>query len=139
MKRGLVLISPHYHAVAKQQAILTNGVRCETWCGRGCTKKEHDRAARLALATSRALGPKWVPALNHNMGWYASAVSSCGRVRVSANVWWKDKSVSYTAFLGEGKWAEQGETPRKAVLKVYEVATAELNRLNAVLRGLPQV
>ena len=115
---------------------------CEPLCGRGCTKAEHDAALKLAESTCRKLGKGWTPSLNHNLGWYASSISPCGRIKVAIHLFAGMKS--FTAFLGPsgepgGRWAEGGRTAKTAVRNVVKKATDDLKRLEAIIEGLPTV
>jgi len=113
---------------------------CAPWCGRGCTKTEHDVALRVAQQTAHALGKGWTPQVNHNMGWYPYVVSECGRVKVHPDVY-GGRIRGYTAFLGEpgpgGRWAEHGLTARAAAQRVMDVAQADLRRIGALVTALP--
>ena len=124
--------------------------KCEPRCGRGCTQAEYDRAVRLAADTAKVLGKGWTPHVDDNLGWYAWAVSPCGRIKVHAS-----KSVmavkgrirnqprTYTAYLGRadfpgGKWAEHAFSPRAAVRKVIGVALQYVAADAALVKDLPK-
>lgn len=113
-----------------------NGKYCASACGAGCTKEDYLKAKLVASETARALGPEWKSYVHENMGWYPKVISKCGRIKVSKSI------TCYTAFLGEpdfpgGKWAESGNTAKQAVNNVIATAKRELNKINAVLNGLP--
>jgi hypothetical protein len=112
---------------------------CASWCGGGCTKAQHDRALRWAKALARTLGRGWRPVVTENLGWYASAVSSCGRLKVHVDNQ-SDRVLGYTAFLGPrgpgGRWAASARYPLAAVRAVIENARAELAAIGAMLEGL---
>ncbi len=117
-------------------------IYCEPWCGANCTKVQYDRAVLLAHHAAEVLGYGWKSSLSHNMGWYASAVSPCGRIKVSVHDY--RGKISYTAFLGQaeepgGRYAEHGSTAKAAVRKVMKVAVADLKSIGALIEGLPIV
>lgn len=114
--------------------------RCAEWCGRGCTKAEHDKAVRIARALVRQLGPGWRPRVWENLGWHSEAVSRCGRITVHQLQFPKGQ-VHHTAYLGEpgcggGRWVESSSDPRVAVSSVIAAARRDLARIGAVLKGL---
>ena len=117
-------------------------IYCAPACGGGCTKVAHETAVRLAAALARRLGDMWRPVITENLGWFASAVSLCGRVKVHVNAH-PGHRVIYTAFLGEsgpgGRWTATSHRPEAALRTVYAEARATLARLGAIISGLPPV
>jgi len=109
---------------------------CASWCGRGCTKAEHDRALRLATACARKLGKGWRPRVHENLGWYGYTVSSCGRitVRVSSP---RRNVQRFLAQLGDGRWSSSGLNPGAAVDAVVSQARSEVSRLRELVENLP--
>lgn len=108
---------------------------CAPACGHGCTWDEYQQAKKDAKALAASLGPKWIPRVHENMGWWYSAFSPCGRIYVSS---------SFCAFLGEpfscaGTWAEQGRTAKTAVRNVIRAAKRQLAKINAIIKDLPKV
>lgn len=115
-------------------------LRCAPWCGFGCTEKDYQDAQARGTILVQRLGEGWTVRVVENMGWHASAVSPCGRIRVSGSQMPLDHAW-YTAFLnntGElgGRWAEGARTPKAAVRKVVKVAKAEVAELGAIIEGL---
>jgi hypothetical protein len=135
--RQTVRLSQYYPPIPFNKAIKTKTVRCETWCGGGeriCSKTNMDTAARLAKRTAKALGRGWTPVLNHNLGWYAHALSPCKRINVGIHRF--NHRFHYTAFLGEGQFAMSGSTAKAAVRNVLRVARVRQRSLNTLLEGL---
>lgn len=94
------------------------------------------------MATVRSLGSDWKPLLIHNLGWYASAVSRCGRLKVHVDTF-PSKRTAYTAFLGKpgpgGRWSEGGRTPGAAARKVIRAAKMDLAAIGALFKDLPVI
>lgn len=110
---------------------------CAPGCGRGCTKKEHDRAVREGARLALSLGSGWSPEIWENLGWHWAAISPCGRIKVHPS-----SATGFHAFLGEpgcagGRWAVYGKTARSSVRNVVRAARAELSKIGAMIEGLP--
>lgn len=122
--------------------VLSKGVYCSPACGGGCTKQQYNAAMELAkrcaskLNRGRAAGTTWEPKVHENLGWYARAVSACGRWEVTVHKY--GRTVSYTAFLKHagragGIWAESGDSATVAVANTRRVALAEIKARAALL------
>lgn len=108
---------------------------CSPACGRGCTHREYLQAKKDARKLAAAIGVGWKPHVWENLGWFYSAISPCGRIKVHHN------RSDYTAFLGKpncagGPWAEHGPSAREAVVNVIAAAKHQLRELQASLEGL---
>lgn len=103
---------------------------CASWCGRGCTRAEFEKANRKARKLANQLGKGWEPFVWENLGWYWSAVNGGMKVHPSFD--------GYTAFLGEpdnsgGRWAEHGNTPKAAVDNVIAKAEEERDLITSCI------
>jgi hypothetical protein len=116
--------------------------RCADWCGRGCTEEEYQKAWKDAVALARDLTVDvtmvWNPRVWENLGWWYSAVSTCGRLEVIPSK--TDKGCH--AYLrpaggGGGRWCRYGKTPEQAVKNVIAEARREIDHLQAIIEGLP--
>ena len=61
---------------------LQGEIYCSPACGGGCTKVAHDAAKKQASELAKQLGKGWKPHVWENLGWFAKAISSCGRIKV---------------------------------------------------------
>lgn len=115
-------------------------IYCAPACGGDCKTADHDRAKLIGEALAIRLGAGWKPHLNHNLGWHASVISPCGRIKLHPAILPNGTVKEYTAFLGEpgsgGRWVQDGSSPELAIAKVIRVAKADLVRMGAVLKGL---
>lgn len=117
---------------------------CAPWCGRGCTRAEHDRAKRRGKALAKSLGRGWTVRVWENLGWHYAAHSPCGRIKVHESrikTSGRQMTEPFTAFLGEattvgGRWAAHGRTPQEAVAAVIAQARAELEKIQALVEGI---
>lgn len=76
------------------------------------------------------------------MGWHFEAISPCRRLKVSGDI--LGRHGKYLALLGDagspgGRWVGHGRTARSAARNVIKIAEADLRRVDAVLRNLPEV
>lgn len=116
---------------------------CSPGCGGGCTMKAYDSAKTLAVGMAKALGPGYRPGVHENLGWYASAVSRCGRLKIHAHIYVTGR-LTYTAFFGEppdpgGRWMATRREPRTAARAVLDNARTALARMGALLTNQPAV
>lgn len=116
-------------------------IYCAPACGFRCTWAAYQQAKRDAQALAIRLGKGWTPHVSENMGWFYSAISPCGRLKVHPCIY-RGKVTEYVAFLGEadaggGRWAEHGRTPEAAIKNVIRVATASLKAIGALFLELP--
>jgi hypothetical protein len=110
-------------------------IKCAKWCGRGCTEEEYNEAVTAADTLVEHLGKGWQPRVHENMGWFFSAVSLSGTVKVHVN------PAGYTAYLGEagspgGSFTARGDTPRGAVVAVVRKAKAYVDKVSSWYAGL---
>lgn len=124
-------------------------VFCSPGCGgeqrSGCTWAAYGRAVDdgcvLAIRLDYAVGPGWTVRVWENLGWHFCAVSPCGRIKVHVS---NRVPRTYTAYLGEpgfpgGRWVESDDSALGAVEAVLAAARRDLNKINAILRGLEWV
>lgn len=133
------------HRPLSWKACRRGEIYCAPACGFECTWSDYQQAkrnaAKLCIRLDTAFKVKgWKPHVWENLGWHYSAISSCGRIKVHP-CHHGSRILSYTAFLNAvnafgGRWAEQGNTPDKAVRNVLKVANAEIGCLLSIVRGL---
>lgn len=122
---------------AKQKQLSWKPVRrgdifCAPACGYNCTWQMYLKAKQESVRLAKSLGAGWKPHVWENMGWYYSALSPCGRIKVHPG---------FCAFLGipnepGGRWAEHGRTAKQAVANVIRVAKRDLAKINSYIVGL---
>lgn len=124
------------------EPVWRGAIYCAPACGAGCLRSEYNRAVRAADELARQLGPGWTPRVWANLSWHYSAISPCGRLKVSPCMVRLDRKItSWIAFLGEGetggRWAEHARTPQSAIRNVVRRGREELAGIDALLRDLP--
>lgn len=113
-----------------------DGTYCAPWCGRGCTKAEHDAAQRDGAALAALLGDGWKPVVRENLGWHYNAVSPCNRIEVH-----RHGSRRFTAYLnhpgkGGGLYVGKATTAPAAVRNVVAKAREHIRELQTLVEGL---
>lgn len=116
-------------------------VYCSPACGSGCLRSEYNRAVKAADKLAAELGQGWTPRVHENLRWHYSAVSKCGRLKVSpAGRTRAGRVASWFALFGEpgigGRWSATRKSPRAAVRAVIADGLAELQMITALFRGL---
>ena len=120
------------------EAVRDGDTYCAPACGAGCTVDEYFDAKRDGANLAKRLGEGWRSEVKENLGWYYYAVSSCGRIKVSAV---RDGN-SFTAFLGEpgqglgGRWACHAKTPEQAIQDVVAEGLAAFDEIADLLDDL---
>lgn len=117
-------------------------VYCSPLCGGGCRIEAYERAVDVSNKIAADLGPGWKGRVWENLGWHASVISPCRRIRISLLTLPRD--TDYMAFLGpvdeydtcSGKWAESGRTPREAITNVLNAAKRDLGLITETIEGL---
>lgn len=124
---------------------------CSPGCGGGpvvCSVVRYQNVKSAVERVCRDLGSGWTGELHHNLGWHGHVGSPCGRVWLSIDFDLnRDPSsntiTGYHAFLGpprahggSGKWAEDGNTPRKAIEAVLARAMGDLGVILTITTGL---
>lgn len=125
-------------------------IYCAPACGGKCTWEMYLKAKERGEHCARELGKGWTVRVSENLGWYATVLSPCRRIKVSVHPvtgapveTLMGTLNTYTAFLGDaddiagGTWAEHGDTPAEAVNAVVATARAALSKMNARIHGLP--
>lgn len=87
-----------------------------------------------------SLGRGWTSVVHENLGWHWTAVSECGRIRVSGG-YLELNPKRFSAMLcrpGDvaGLYVADGRTPRSAVNNVIKKAKEDLARIGAFIKGL---
>lgn len=113
---------------------------CSPACGHGCKLHEFKRATREADRLAKSMGAGWQPEVWENLGWHYSTNSKCGRLAVHAN---RDlgKGNQYSAYLrhkgsGGGNFVGLGSTPQAAVRDAVSQASAQIDKLKKLIKGL---
>jgi hypothetical protein len=70
------------------------------------------------------------------MGWFAYAVSPCGRIEVRIHTYLVGPK-SYSAFFADGRWYSTSQNPELAVHQVIQQAKHELKKIGAYFKKLP--
>lgn len=109
---------------------------CSPGCGHGCTLEQYQAATVQADALMRMLGRGWRPEVWEKLGWSASVVSPCGRIRVRPRTAFG--VTSYDANLC-GRWATSARDPRSAVVEVVKLAREAVDEMVAMVRDLPEI
>ena len=115
---------------------------CSPRCGGGCRFSQYERAVDASNAAAKDLGPGWYGRVWENLGWHASVISPCRRIKISLPT--QPSDTLYTAFLGPvdehdhctGKWAESGRTTREAIELVLDAAKRDLGLITETIDGL---
>jgi hypothetical protein len=95
-------------------------LRCEKWCGRGCTDAEYQRAKQLAAQmvkrlTQANVGNGWEPYVWENYGWFAKAMGCGGNLVVYAIGTNPRRKRRYHAQVGVlGTFGSCCDTPEEA-------------------------
>lgn len=122
------------------------GIKCASWCGRGCTKAEWEEARSGSKALVKELGPGWRPRVWENLGWHYSAVNGHvnvhpDRVQAMSAQTGKKFLVTrpfFTAFISVdldssgGRWFDHGKTPKQAVEKAVRRFMDEFVEMTAL-------
>lgn len=97
---------------------------CAPACGRGCTRVEWLKAKRAAARISKQLGPKWVPHVHENLGWFALSYlkNEAGNILLTAHVEKKAWSV------GDGRLFADSTKSARAALVDYQQELAAKQR-----------
>ncbi len=104
-------------------------IYCSPACGHGCTYAEYLAAVNLGDKLAGQCGPGYTRHVSENLGWHYGAQSPCKRLHVS-----QYSREYFTAYLGG--YAASGETPKQAIAKVIDAASADMARIAALIAGL---
>lgn len=112
-------------------------LRCASWCGRGCTQAEYEKACADADALVKTLNEttemKWKTRVWENLGWHFEAVSTCGRWRVfdgAPGHWMAGVGAPESLRM---TWTSEGRKPHTAVRNCRKAAVAHVREQAALL------
>lgn len=111
------------------------GRYCAPFCGRGCTKREHDEAVRKATALAARLGAGWESYVSENLGWYYGARR---KIRGQRDVLMQEdlhaEHPRYTLYVNGSFFG--GDTPQAAIDAACKAIQAEARRLSRLLSSM---
>lgn len=110
-------------------------IYCSPACGGKCTWAAYQDAHAKAKALALLLGKGWGPRVWENLGWHWAAQTVDGLMKVHPSMC-RDKTVSYTAFFGEGsggQWAVHNDDPEEAVADALALAQKEAERISKLV------
>lgn len=110
-------------------------IYCSPACGAACTWRDYQTAIRKALALAARCGRGWKIRVNENCGWHYGATSPGGHIHV-----YQGAAVFHALLHPEkdtcaGRWTATAKTPKGAIRRVLQAATAEYDLIGLMLKA----